>query len=408
VTASWLAASSRQRALSLPSSARRNKRVIVIGAGIGGLATAGALHRRGFEVEVYERAAELGEVGAGIQLAPNAVKVLEALGAMEALAPKLCALSEILSVAWDDAHLRFRQPLSDSVTRYGARYLAAHRADLHGALQALVPERAIHLGAVCSQVEVRGGSAAARFADGREAEGDLIIGCDGIHSAVRESLFGPTNARFTQLIAWRATVPIQFVPARIGPKGSVDIDPRSSYVGWIGPTGHVICYPIRGGETCNLFIGHFTDNWAEESWTVPSTLEDILAAHDGWNEALLGMFSNIQNSYKWGIYDRDPLEKWSVGPVTLVGDAAHPMMPTLAQGAAITLEDACAVARHLDAGTDVQTALAAYERERLPRARAVQLQSRKQFDDYRMTPPGPTISRDWIFSHDATRDPAAA
>jgi salicylate hydroxylase len=387
----------------------RSARVAVIGAGIGGLAAAGALRKHGFEVDVYERASALGEVGAGLQLGPNAVKVLRALGIEEKLEPFAAEPTNIVSVGWDDAHLRFREPLKQiAVAQYGARYLTAHRADLHRLLQDLVPERNIHLDQRCVGVATTKNGVVATFADGRQVEADIVIGADGIHSVVRESLFGAAPARFTQQIAWRATVPIECVPTRIGPGGSVAIDPRE-YVGWIGPNGHVICYPIRGGATYNLFVGHVSADWAEESWTVASTVDEMLAAHAGWNEALLGMLSKVEHCFKWGIYDREPLAQWTSGAATLVGDAAHPMMPTLAQGAAITLEDAFAVARQLarDPGNP-RHALKAYEAERLPRARAVQLQARVQFENNRKTPAPPPLSRDWIFQHDATREPLAS
>lgn len=386
----------------------RRKRVVVIGAGIGGLAAAGALHRSGIEVAVYERAAELGEVGAGLQLGPNAVKVLRALGVEEKLRPLAAEPVNILSLAWDDAHLRMTEPLKGPAeARFGAPYLTAHRADLHGLLQALVPDASVNLGARCVRVEMAGAGAVAHFADGSAVEADAIVGADGIHSVVRESLFGNSPARFTQQIAWRAMVPIDCVPRRVGPGKSVAISPLD-YLGWIGPNGHVICYPIRGGAMYNLFIGHVSEEWVAESWTAPSTLNDILDAHAGWNEALLEMLSHVQDTYKWGIYDRDPLPQWTSGAITLAGDAAHPMMPTLAQGAAITLEDAYAVARHLAAGNAPQVALKAYEAERLSRARRVQLQAREQFQNNRKVPAPPPLSRDWIFEHDATRHPAAA
>jgi salicylate hydroxylase len=376
--------------------------VVVIGGGIGGLAAAGALHQFGFEVQLYERSSELGEVGAGLQLGPNAVKVLRGLGVLDSLRPAASRITEMLSVKWDDAQLRFRQSFDEYEIRFGTPYLAAHRADLHACLRSVLPDEKIHLGMQCIAVEMFNGNAIARFADGRIAEGDVIIGCDGIHSVVRESLHGKVPARFTQLVAWRGIVPIECVPRSIGPGGAVSIDPRHHYVSWIGPTGHVICYPIRGGELYNLFVGHFTSDWVEESWTVPSSVESILEAHEGWNPALLALLAKVQNPFKWGIYDRDPLPRWSVEGITLLGDAAHPMMPTLAQGAAITLEDAISVARHLNRESDCALALQAYADERLPRARGVQLQSRQQFDEFRMTPPRVPLSRDWIFEHDVT------
>jgi salicylate hydroxylase len=246
----------------------------------------------------------------------------------------------------------------------------------------------------------------ATFADGRQIEADVMVGADGINSAVRESLFGVQPARYTQQMAWRCMVPIECVPTRIGPQRSVAIG-RDEYVGWIGPEGHVICYPIRSGELYNIFAGHVSEDWVDESWVVPSSVDELLDGYRGWHAALLEMLGQVKDCFKWGIRDRDPLLRWTHGRITLLGDAAHPMMPTLAQGAAIALEDAFALARNLRRfADDPARGLAAYQAERLPRARAVQLQARQQFLNNRMMPAPPPLSRDWIFAHDATSDGA--
>jgi salicylate hydroxylase len=263
------------------------------------------------------------------------------------------------------------------------------------------------LQAHCTGTSSVNGIAVARFADGRTVEADIVVGADGINSAVRESLFGLQPARFTQQMAWRCLVPIDCVPTRIGPGQSVAIG-RDEYVGWIGPDGHVICYPIRSGTLYNIFAGHVSEDWVEESWSAPSSVEELLTGYRGWNEALLEMLSHVEHCYKWGIRDRDPLPRWTQGRVTLLGDAAHPMMPTLAQGAAITLEDAYALARNLAQHDAPLDGLAAYEAERRPRASQVQLQAREQFQNNRKSPAPPPLSRDWIFAHDATLAPMAA
>jgi 2-polyprenyl-6-methoxyphenol hydroxylase-like FAD-dependent oxidoreductase len=384
----------------------RTPRIAVIGAGIGGLAAACALRDRGCEVALYERASELGEVGAGLQLGPNAVKVLRALGVEDGLRELACEPRNIVSVAFDDAHLRFREPLKGAAAaQFGAPYLTVHRADLHRLLVDRLPAQGIHLNALCTGVSPQGGIAVASFADGGQIEADIIVAADGINSAVRESLFGMQAARYTQQMAWRCIVPIGRVPTRIGPGSAVEIG-RDEYVGWIGPDGHVICYPIRGGELYNIFAGHVSEAWVDESWTVPSSVEELLAGFRGWNEALLAMLGQVEHCYKWGIRDRDPLPAWTKGRITLLGDAAHPMMPTLAQGAAITLEDAYALARNIARHDDPAAALAGYEAERRPRASKVQLQARTQFANNRKHPAPPPLSRDWIFAHDATREPA--
>jgi salicylate hydroxylase len=380
----------------------RSIRVAIIGAGLGGLAAAGALRQHGIDVTVYERTPQLGEVGAGIQLGPNAVKVLRALGLEPAIRPIASEPANYVSLAWDDAHLRYREPMRGPYAKqFSAPYLMAHRADLHRLLCSLVPSESIRLGVQCTGVASAGDSAVASFADGSNVEADVIVGADGINSTVRESLFGVQPVRFTQQMAWRCIVPIECVPTQVGIG-------RDEYVGWIGPDGHVICYPIRGGALYNIFAGHVTDQWVDESWAVASSVDELLAGYRGWNPALLAMLGQVTDCYKWGIRDRDPLPRWTKGAVTLLGDAAHPMMPTLAQGAAISLEDGFALARNLAHHRgDPLRGLAAYEAERRPRASRVVLQAREQFQNNRKSPAPPPLPRDWIFAHDATVDMAA-
>jgi salicylate hydroxylase len=390
---------------------RRKLRVAIIGGGIGGVAAAVGLRKLGCEAEIYERTDSLGEIGAGLQIGPNGVKVLNALGLDHTLEGLACEPDEIVSLAFDDARLRFHEPLKAiAVQKYGARYITAHRADLHKLLQQRVPPGSIHLNARCIGVETVGEAAVATLANGEQIEADVIVGADGIRSTVRECLFGAAPARYTEQMGWRCIVPIEHVPRRVGPQGSVRINPND-YVGWIGPTGHVICYPIRGGELYNLFVGHVSAEWHEESWTAKSSKSEMFTALSGWNEALLEMLDNVEEVFKWGIYDREPLDHWTKGRITLMGDAAHPMMPTLAQGASITIEDAYTLARNLARGADNPAqALKSYEDERISRARRVQLQAREQFENNRKHPAPPPLSRDWIFEHDATveRTPSLA
>jgi salicylate hydroxylase len=381
----------------------RSLSVAIIGAGLGGLAAACALRQHGIDAVVYERAPQLGEVGAGIQLGPNAVKVLRALGIEPGLRPLAAEPVNYVSLAWDDARLRYREPMKGPFeAQFGAPYLMVHRADLHRLLCERLSAANVRLNAHCTRVSSAEGPAVAQFADGSEIEADVIVGADGINSTVRQCLFGTQPVRFTEQMAWRCIVPIEAVPIRVG------IRP-DEYVGWIGPDGHVICYPIRGGALYNVFAGHVTDQWVDESWVVPSNPDELLAGYRGWNAALLEMLGHVVECYKWGIRDRDPLPRWTAGPITLLGDAAHPMMPTLAQGAAQALEDGVTLARHLARHRgDPRGGLAAYEAERRSRVSRVVLQAREQFQNNRKSPAPPPLPRDWIFAHDATADAVPA
>ncbi len=387
---------------------RRPIRVAIIGAGIGGLGAACALHRRGFEVAIYERSSKLEEVGAGLQVGPNAVKVYRALGLEDAMRRNAFEPVNMVSLKWDDASLRFREPLQAVTrTKYGAPYMTAHRADLHRLLREALPENSIHLGADCVGAFSSEGAALARFANGSEVEADVVIGADGIRSAIRAQLFGADHPRFTEQMCWRAMVPMDCVPTRVGPGASVALE-RGEYFGWLGPNGHVICYPIGDGSVLNIFAGHVAEGWVEESWSVPSSREELIEAYRGWNEALLAIFGNIAHCFKWGIFDRDPIAEWTRGRVTLLGDAAHPTMPTLAQGANMAIEDGFVLARNLARHQhDLPAGLRAYVAERLPRTSRVQLQARAQFANNRKVPPPPFLDRSWIYTFDATREAPA-
>jgi salicylate hydroxylase len=386
--------------------ANRPLRVAIIGGGIGGLTAAVALRQRRFEVAIYERSAKLEEVGAGLQIGPNGVKVLRALGLENELMRNAFEPLSIMSITWDEGRLRFRQPLK-AVARekYGAPYMTAHRADLHNLLRRATGNIPLHLGADCIGAATANGAASARFGDGREIEADVIVGADGIRSAIRAQHFGADHARFTEMMAWRCIVPMDCVPTRVGPGDGVILE-RGEYFGWIGPNGHVICYPIGvNGDRLNIFGGHVTEQWVEESWSVPSSREELIAAKAGWNDALIRMFRHVEQVFKWGIYDRDPLPQWSRGRVTLLGDAAHPTMPTLAQGANMAMEDGYVLARCLARhGDEVEVALKAYVAERKPRTDWVTLKSREQFANNRKASPPPFVDRSWLFINDVVRE----
>jgi salicylate hydroxylase len=379
----------------------RRLKVGIIGAGIGGLATARGLQQRGHEVHVFERAGVLGELGAGLQLGPSAVKVIHALGLAGELSRIACEPQDFLTYDWLSGTLLHREPLQEKIRRHGAPYLTAHRGDLHRLLLEGVAPEAIHTERTCTGVEMNAGSAMARFTDGNSFEADAIIGADGVRSAVRTSLFGESIARYTHYVGWRGVVPMEQALAAFG---AVDAEHhRNNVVLWRSPRGTLLYYPLRAGELMNVFAGNYTDTWEEESWTTPSSREELRAAFNGWPAERLDVVELVPTLYKWAIFDRDPLERWSKGRITLLGDAAHPMMPTLAQGAAIAIEDSFVLARALDAGAgDVAASLAAYEAERIGRASRVQIMARDQFADNLKVPPPRPRDRSWIFEYDAT------
>jgi salicylate hydroxylase len=393
------------------AGARRGLKVVVVGAGIGGLTAAAALHQKGIEVEVYEKARELGEVGAGLQIAPNAVKVIRALGLepefMEVAAEPL----ERLSIQWDSGEVRVREKFKGPMQEvFGARYHTAHRADLHRLLLSKVPESAVHTGVACESVANTPNGAVLRTSDGREVEADILIGADGIRSVVRRELFGARTPRFTNQVCWRIILPMEELRLAAD-KLPVPLN-GSEYVGWLGPTGHVLFYPLRGGKLLNIFAGRVSSEWASDDWTVASSIDEMLQAYAGWHPGMLHMLSRAKEAYKWGIYDHDPLTTWVQGRIAVLGDAAHPMMPTLAQGAAMSMEDGMAIARAIDVHRDdPAAALAAFDAERQPRGSKVQLQARQQFLNNQIVPPPPPLPVDWIYAHDAATGmdfPAAA
>lgn len=378
-------------------------RILLIGAGIGGLTAAASLQRLGHEVALCEQAPESGDVGAGLQIGPNAVKVLRALGLERQVIEVASELGNMVELDWRAGELKSLVPLGPtSREKFGAPYLTAHRADLHRVLFESLPPSIVAFGKRCVKVEAHARYAVARFADGSEIEADAIIGCDGIHSVVRESIFGRDRPIFTHQLFWRGTLGMDRVRAlgldNFGAKFSL-----SDYVSWLGPTGRVLCYPMYQGRVLNIAAGYVTENWTAESWSAPSTREEILAAYPGWDERLLAIFRAAERWFKWGVFDRDPMERWSLGAVSLLGDAAHPMHPTLAQGAGMSIEDAYVLAQSLARHAhDLPLGLQDYEARRKLRTVRAQLQARQQFRNNLVVPPPPRLDRDWIFSFDAT------
>lgn len=364
------------------------KKIVVIGAGMGGLALGKALLDRKFEVSIYEQADVLTQVGAGIQLTPNGVKVLRGLGLEHRLAEFGFLPQAIQGRDWRSGKTVFRTPLAGVCERiYDAPYVHIHRADLQTILHDPLPDSALRLSSECTAVIDAGSSAVARFADGTEVEADLVVAADGIRSIGRKSLFGDDKPRYTGNICWRSVIPFDD-----GPEFDL-VSPDNSI--WFGPNGHIVTYYVRGGRGVNVVACLESEHWQEESWSIRSTKQDLAAAYVGWHPKLQRLFERAGEVYKWGLFDRDPMTTWSHGRVTLLGDAAHPMLPYLSQGAAMAMEDGLVLARMLERHRDaVPSALQAYEQIRIPRTARVQLSSREQGKKNHLVSPWARLKRD--------------
>jgi salicylate hydroxylase len=342
--------------------------VLIAGAGIGGLAAALALLKRGIDVDVYEQAPELREIGAGLQLSANANRVLYELGLGEDLRRLACEATGKEIRLWNTGRTWKLFDLGvESVARYGFPYFTVYRPDLLDMLACAVRREkpdAIHLGARCTGCSEKAGRVTLRY-EGGEASGDALVGADGVHSRIRQALFGADAPEFTGLVAWRGTIPIARLPAH---------QRRPVGTNWIGPGAHVVHYPVHRGEYMN-FVGIVErGDWRVESWTAQGTTAEC--AHDfrGWHEDVQRMIGLIETPFKWALAGRPPMAHWTAGRVTLLGDACHPMLPMLASGAAMAIEDGLVLARALEA-YDVGNALARYEDARRERARRAVLGS---------------------------------
>ena len=368
----------------------RTPRILVVGGGIGGLAAALAFERQRAEVIVCEQSPKLSEIGAGIGLAPNAIKALRALGLEEKINAIGWASEFAVIRSWQDGRPISRAYQGDYRDKFGAPTLTAHRADLLGILAGALTTTDIRPGMRCIGVETRAGAAAARFADGSEIEADIVVGADGIHSKVRESLFGADAPRFTGCICWRGMAPIEAVPRDIN---------TDDVTLWMGPRGHVVHYRVRRGELLNIVAHIASEAWTEESWTQECSVDEVMTAYAGWNPALTRVFPASERWYKWALYDRDPPARWSKGRATLLGDSAHAMLPYLGQGAAMAIEDGCVLAGTVArAGDDLDGALAAYERLRKPRVQEAVLGSRARARDNHLTSRWGRLKRDMRYA----------
>ncbi|CAG2141410.1 6-hydroxynicotinate 3-monooxygenase [Cupriavidus yeoncheonensis] len=364
------------------------------GAGIGGLAAAIALRKLGMDVTVYEQASRFARVGADINLTPNAVRALDGLGVGDALRETAARPTHRISRTWDTGEETSRLPMSDEAEqRYGAPQLTMHRADLMSALESALPAAKVRLGHKAVAIERNGGGITVRFADGSEDEVDVLVGADGIHSMVRTALFGQESPIFTGVVAYRAVVPAERLA------GVPNLD---AFTKWWGtdPASQIVTFPLNRGRDIFIFATVAQASWRHESWTTPGRVEDLRSAYAGFHPEARVLLDACDDVLISALYVRDPLPSWSDGHVTLMGDACHPMMPFMAQGAGMAIEDGVVLARCLaeaagDGQAAVPAALACYQRARHERTSRIQIGSRS---NAWLKEGG---NADWVYDYDA-------
>lgn len=398
-------------------------RIIISGAGIGGLTAALCCLQHGHSVTVLERAERLDALGAGIQLPPNAMCVFQALG-LGGLFDGLAFQPEALEARMGrSGRYLFSAPLNEATRqRWPAPYLHIHRADYISALRQALDNKAptaLRLGAEITAYRQDEKAVTVKLADGSALEGDVLIGADGIHSTIQEQMLGAQQPRFTGNVAWRATVPVD----NLG-----EAAPPPTACVWMGAGRHCVTYLLRGGKLAN-FVGVVErDDWTTETWTERGTRAQALADFNGWHKTITGILNRAEAHYCWALFDRAPLARWVDGRVALLGDAAHPMLPFMAQGAAMAVEDAFVLARHLSVPQmpanhrSINAALTSYQAERLGRTARVQAASRRNAKTFhrrshlsqlagygpmwlagRLSPQLIYQQQDWLYAHDVTR-----
>ena len=362
-------------------------RVLIAGGGIGGLTAALCLARAGFAAAVFEQSPAFGELGAGIQISPNGSRVLHHLGLARQLDAAAFRPAGMAFRSWRSGKVISVSALGEAlIAAYGFPYYHVHRGDLLRLLvEAAGQESAIelHPNATVTGFEQKGEGVRVAVADqaGETAahHGIVLVGADGIHSTVREALFGAQAARFTGNVAWRTLVPAERLPkSMMRPVGTI----------WWGPGRHFVHYFVRGGALVNCVAVVERAGWEVESWTERGQRGELKADFAGWHEHIQILIDRMDTNalYKWALHDRPPLPRWSKGAVTLLGDACHPMLPFMAQGAVTAIEDAAVLAACL-AGSDPASSLARYEALRRPRTARIQAQARRNAKLFHLSGP---------------------
>jgi salicylate hydroxylase len=357
---------------NLQPTAGHRPHVLIAGAGMGGLTLAAALLQMGVEVDVYEQSSELREVGAGLWISANGRRVLEALGLKAAIEAINLPPQDRVVRFWKTGEERSVYQVAADASKADHTLIQVLRVELQRVLYEAVEKLkpgAVHFGVRSVGAETANGRGRLILEDGSTIDGDVVVGCDGAHSRVRQSLFGAAPARYTGANAWRGLAPMSKLKPQHG---------RPLASTWIGPTAHVTTYPVqRNGEQFVSFSAQVdSETWQTESWSERGELADALEDFEGWHQDILDLFINSENLFRWGLFVRDPLDTWTAGRVTLVGDACHSMTPYLGMGVNVTMEDAYVLARCLARSPgDVEGALRSYEAARIERANRTKARS---------------------------------
>lgn len=367
-------------------------RIGIVGAGIGGLAGAIGLRRAGHEVVVFEQARQFLRVGADINLTPNAVRAIDGLNVGAAVRETAARPSHRISRSWDSGEETSRLAMGDEAEhKYGAPQLTIHRADLLAALAGAFPAESVQFGKCAREIVQDGQGVQVRFADGAQERVDALIGADGIHSVVRSAMFGAETPRFTGVVAFRAVVPA----ARLA-----GVPNLQAFTKWWGPNpeSQIVTFPLNRGRDIFIFATTAQDTWTEESWTTPGNVDELRGFYAGFHPDARALLDACDEVMKTALYERDPLPTWVQGRLALLGDACHPMMPFMAQGAGMAIEDGVVLGRQLAGVTradDINAALLRYQSLRLERTSQIQIGSR---GNNWLRDGG---NADWVYGYDA-------
>jgi salicylate hydroxylase len=353
-------------------------RISIVGGGIGGLSAALALQHFGYRVSVFEQTRELREIGAGVVITPNAMHALNFLGVGERISKEAGPTEAYLIRHFQTGEvIKIRANGTDYVERFGATYHQVHRADLHAALAAAILQNdpdCVFLNHRFETLTQDSEHVAATFTNGKTYISDVLIGCDGGTSKVRACIFRDEVVNYTGQVAFRALVPMANLPPGVM---------KIPYAMFVGLNRAVLHYPLRQRTIMNVIGMAREPKWQEEGWAIPATIEEFAGLHSDFHPDALGLMLAISPGtlFKWGLRDREPLQQYTKGRVTMLGDAAHPMTPFLGQGACVAIEDAMVLGRAFAAASTFEDAFSTYENTRKERANGVQLASRQQADE---------------------------